>query len=301
MDPEEYRRQYEQEIAGARPRSPSPAEEMGTRQLVAQIKDTKRPPAERAALIAAASVSAVDKPSLMQALIQILGDPGQDATVRLAALTTLQQNSFSAIPFRRYDADYRAALRTVATDKDPRVREAALEPLALMGDEYAQRLLIEGLQHPKSALVPPQKALQMLGSDVHTELYPVLRDLVTSSKQQTVRRSALRLLAADSDATDLFADIAADKSEDAAARSTSAVALQSLAPEQFHNVARDVILDDDDNNNVRATFVNAIAHGDDTPHHDVEQKVQALAGKKAPAGPLRSAARQYVQSQDTRS
>ena len=110
---------------------------------------------------------------------------------------------------------------------------------------------------------------------------PVLRHLVATGKQPMVRRSALRLLSADGDAADLFGRIAADKSEDLAARSTSAVALQSLAPEQFHNVARDIVLDDDDNKNVRATFVDAIAHGGEIPPSDVDQKVRSLAGPKA--------------------
>ena len=293
MDAEEYRRQYEREIAAAQ-RAANPAASMATRELVAAIKDTKRSPVERKALIAGANVRAVEAPSLMNALIRIVGDPHEDSTVRLAAMKVLQQNSFNATGFRRYDADYREALRTAATDDDPHVRDAALEPLAHGGDEYAQRLLVQGLEEPKSALVPAKRALQMLSSDVHAEQYPVLRDLVTTSKQQAVRRSALRLLAADSDAADLFASIAADKSEDPGARATSAVALQSLAPEQFHSVAHDVVLDDDDNKNVRATFANAITHGDEAPHPDVDAKLRSLAAPKAPAGPLRAAARQYV-------
>ena len=115
---------------------------------------------------------------------------------------------------------------------------------------------------PSLALVPAARALQLLGHDVHAEHYPLLRDLVETSPTKAVRRTALRLLAADSDAADLFARIAADRSEDPVARSTSAVALQSLAPERFDDVARDVVRDDGDDRRVRATFANAIANRD---------------------------------------
>jgi HEAT repeats len=298
MDADEYRKQYERELASAgRRRAARPGAEaasLSTKELVAAVKDAGRAADTRIALIDASSAGAVAKPSLMQALIRILRDPAEDDRVRSAALRALQQNSFSRTEFRRYEADYRDALRSAATDDDPQLRDQAMERLALTGDEYVQRLLVDGLQDPSKALVPPQRALQMIGYDVHAEHYPMLRDLVETSSKPAVRRSALRLLAADSEATDLFARIAADKGEDPAARSTSAVALQSLAPDQFDDVARDVVLDDDDDRRVRATFVNAIAHREGTPHADVEQKVRSMAAPGAASGALRSAARQYV-------
>ena len=301
MDPDEYRKQYEKEIRSAnrrtRKRGPD-VESMGTREVVATIKDGNRTPQERVRLIETASAGAVTKPSLMQAFIKILGDPETNDSVRLAALNALRTNTFSAIEFRRYEADYREALRSAATDDDANLRSAAMEPLALAGDEYVQRLLVEGLENPDEALVPPQRAVQLIGYDVHAEHYPILRDIATTTKRPTLRRSALRLLAADSDAADLFADIAADKDEDPTARSTSAIALQSLSPDQFQEVARDVLLDDDDNDEVRATIVNAIAHQDSEPDAAVEQKVRAMAGPSAPSGALRTAAREYVRQQD---
>ena len=301
MDPDEYRTQYEKEMKAAtrrtKHRSPD-VQSMSTRELVAAIKDTKRKPQDRVDLIGAASAKAISKPSLMQSFIKILRDPSEDDSVRLAALNALQQNTFSAIEFRRYEADYRDALRTAATDDSPELRDAAMEPLGLAGDDYVQRLLVDGLRDPKAALVPPQRALQLIGYDVHAEHYPLLRDIVETAKRPNIRRSALRLLAADSNAADLFADIAADKSEDPAARATSAIALQSLSPDQFQDVARDVLLDDDDNDKVKATIVNAIAHHESAPDAEVEQKVRSMAEPEAPAGALKTAAREYVRQQD---
>jgi hypothetical protein len=71
-----------------------------------------------------------------------------------------------------------------------------------------------------------------------------------------------------------------------------------LAPEQFQDLARDVVLDDDDSTKVRATFVNALAHGAHTPQPAVDEKVRSLADPNAQPGVLRTAARQYVRQRD---
>jgi hypothetical protein len=170
-----------------------------------------------------------------------------------------------------------------------------MELLALNGDEYVQRLLVDGLRDPKVALVKPQRALLMIGYDIHAEHYGLLSGIEETTKQLTVRRAALRLLAADSDATELFARIAADKSEDPAARATSAIALQSLAPEDFTTVARDVVLDDDDDERVRATFINAMSHGSVRGSADVNDKLRAITESSASSKQLKRAARQYMQ------
>ena len=301
MDVDEYRKSYEAKARKAKSaevrrssRATAGSAPTGTRDLVAAIKDTSKRPKARISAIDTASVGAVKTPSVMNLLIKILADPAEDDKVREAALAALQQNTFSAIEFRRYAADFRNALRSAATDDDPELREQAMDILALGGDEYVQRLLVDGLQDPKVAWVKPQRALQMIGYDVHAEHYGLLRDIVETSKQPAVRRTALRLLAADSDAKDLFARIAADKSEDSAARSTSAIALQSLAPDDFSAVARDVVLDDDEDDKVRATFINAMSHGSVRGGADVGEKLREITESSDQSTQLKGAARQYM-------
>jgi hypothetical protein len=298
MDADEYRRSYEAEIrsasrgrGGAARRAAKPPP---TRQLVATIKDTTKRRAVRLAAIDAASPEAVGKPSVIKALLRVLTDPADDDAVRRAALSALRESSFQAVEFRRYQADYQAALRSAATDDDRALREQAMDVLALHGDEYVQRLLVDGLRSPQAALVEPQRALQMIGYDVHTEHYGLLRDLVETSQQRAVRRTALRLLAADSDAADLFARIAADRSEDPVARSTSAIALASLAPGEFERLAHDVVLDDDEDDAVRATVVNAMAHGPVGADQDVVEKVRTMASSARGSKALGEVAREYV-------
>ncbi len=289
-DIDRYREQYAKEMRGDAARHAArarPAEE-----AAASIGDPARPADERVAAIAAASPGAVARPGLIDLLLRILRDTQEDPAVRRAALSALQENSFAAAEFGPWAAPWTEALRDVATDDDRALRARALDILALEGDEYAQRLLTDGLRDPRRALVPPAKALRMIGYDVHAEQYELLRDLAANAKQKAVRNQALRLLAADGASKDMFARIAADRDEDATARATAAVALQGLAPDEFAALARDVVQDDDDDDRVRATVITALAHGPGDVDHPTGEKVRALAEAPAPPRAAPASARQ---------
>ena len=57
-------------------------------------------------------------------------------------------------------------------------------------DGFAQQKLLEGLKDPDKALVPPEKALQLLSYDVHAEAYPVAREIVNKPPNEGQARSA---------------------------------------------------------------------------------------------------------------
>jgi hypothetical protein len=236
----------------------------------------------------------------MSALIAILGDPDENVAVRRAALSAVEAASFKTVEFRRYAPEFRAALRAAATDADVDLRTSALDVLALNKDPYAQQLLVDGLREPRAALVKPVQAVRMLGYDVHAEHYPMLRDIVERSRQPALRHAALRLLAADSGSRALMRRIASDKSADKESRATAAVALQSLAPNDFARVARSVVLDDDEDDDMRATVISAITHGPTSPGRDVERKVRGIDAE--PGGPrqLNRAAREFTTARSTR-
>ncbi len=285
-----YREQYAKQLRDDQARYAArarPAEE-----AAASIGDPARPAGERVAAIAAASPGAIAQPGLMDMLLRILRDPEEDPAVRTAALAALQENSVAAAQFGPWAAAWTEALRDVATDEDRALRARALDILALEGDEYAQRLLTDGLRDPRRALVPPVKALRMIGYDIHAEQYDLLRDLAANARQKGVRNQALRLLGADSASKDMFARIAADRGEDPTARATAAVALQGLAPDDFAALARDVVDDDDDDDRVRATVITALAHGPGDVDAATGDKVRALAEAPAPPRAAPASARQ---------
>jgi hypothetical protein len=297
MHPKDYRAKYAEEVQRAgEKRAREASGERGTRELVNLIKDTKAATADRLdAIRESSNFDPLSRPSLIKALLRILNTPEEPDQLRLAALTMLQQCSVQVAGFRPYAADFTAALRTATESELAELREQAMDLLALHHDPYVQELLVNGLSNPETANVEPAKALRMLGYDVHAEHYGLLQDIVETSAQPQVRRMALKLLAADSGAKDTFARIAADRSDDPVARSTSAVALQALAPQEFDSLAKTIVADDDDHDDVRATMLSALAHNPedaDEPTIEVARRI-AESSKRSPQ--LKAAARDYLQ------
>lgn len=303
MKASEYRRRFDAELERSatkkaastkRAERAEPADD-----LLAELSNKRFGAKRRTDAVVRAGARAVTRPRLMSALVGLVADPDENGEVRRAALSAIEANVFKTVQFRRYAPGFHEALRIAATDEDADLRTEALDILALNKDSYAQQLLVDGLRNPREALVKPVQAVRMLGYDVHAEHYPLLREIVETSRQPTLRRAALRLLAADSGSRALMRRIATDKSEDKTARATAAVALQSLAPTDFATVARRVVLDDDDDNDVRATVISALTHGPTTPGRDVTRKVREIDA--APRGPrqLNRAARKFVTAQPT--
>ena len=304
MKASDYRRQFDAELQRSATKKAASAQraqrDESVDDLLAELTNRRYGATRRIDAIVRAGARAVKRPRLMNTMILIVAEPTEDGEVRRAALSVIEASSFKTVEFRRYASDYKAALRVAATDDDADLRAEALDVLALGKDSYAQQLLVDGLRDPGEALVPPVQAVRMLGYDVHAEHYPLLREIVGTSKQQPLRRAALRLLAADSGSRTLMRTIASDRTEDKACRATAAVALQALAPRDFDRVARTVVLDDDDDDDLRATVISAITHGPTAPGRDVERKVREIDAAPGGTRQLNRAARAFTTSRTTR-
>jgi HEAT repeat protein len=223
------------------------------------IKDKQEDAELRASTLHSIAIEVGKNPDLIDVVIDVLKDGTEPSTVRLAALQVLQQTSFRAAIFNPKRPAYLAALREIIDAEDSTLRERALEILAQERDEYAQRRLLEGLQDPEKALVPPVRALQLLSYDIHAEHFPILREIVNKPPSAGARREALRLLAADPASREMLASVLNDKGESSEARKVSAVALQSVAPKQFEEHARQIVMDEDeDDADLRATSIAAL-------------------------------------------
>lgn len=281
MDISEYRKQYMEQIERAANQRRGyrgvfsdrsrPAEErrmalegaeLRDQDEVAEAIDVIRDGEEDAELRASAlrgiAIEVSQTHDLLDLAIDLLEDGAVPAVVRLAALRVLQTSSFRAAIFNPKRPEYLAALRTVIDDRDASLRQQALEILAQEKDEYAQRRLLEGLEGSSEALVPPGKAVQLIGYDIHAGHYPMLRDMVQNPPSPEAKQEAVRLLAADGTSRELLAGILDDKDERREVRNASAVALQSLAPAEFEERAKRVVLDDDEYDDMRATMINAL-------------------------------------------
>ena len=138
------------------------------------------------------------------------------------------------------------------------LRARALEILALRRDEFAQGLLLDGLERKTTRLVPDRKALKLLGYDQHAVPRELLVDLVESS-DAVLRRQALRQLAADGDSVSIFERIVSDASEDEESRRIGLTALQSLEPKKFEKFAREFAMDESVQDDLRAASITALA------------------------------------------
>ncbi len=218
----------------------------------------------RVAAMAVAPLAVCESDKDLQAMLAVLRNQAEPSEVRLAALQALQAASFSVIAFESCRGDYTAALRAVATDPDAELRQRVLGLLAREQDGFAQKKLLEGLKNPEKALVPPEKALQLLSYDVHAEAYTAARDIVNRPPNSAAKREALRLLAADATSAPIFEKVLRDKDEAPELRQIAASALHSLKPEKLQEYARAIVLDKSEQDEIRATSLTALAQfGDD--------------------------------------
>jgi hypothetical protein len=293
MDPEEYRKRYEAELAEA-----APPKQPGRGARRAAAAEERATPAARANAIAAAPLEEEKLAERVPELLATLRNGEEPLRVRMAALQALAALDFLGARFDPFRAGYKQALRDIATDPKPELREIALELLAIDKDPYAQELLASGLKRPKEALVPEAKAIQFLGYDDHAEYVPLVRQVYKRAKG-AAREEALRVLATDPQSERLFARLLKDKSETRSVRRLSASGLQSLNPEAFEKTARKIVADEDEDNDIRAASLAALAHGREAREKPADPKlvetVQKL-GETTRSKALRASARRFLQS-----
>jgi hypothetical protein len=293
MDIAKYRKRYEAELAKASP------PKRRARAAARAPTGRKRPSAAaRAKDIATAPLDENNLEQQVADLLATLRNGEESLTVRIAALDALAALDFLGPRFAPFRADYKQALRDVATDPTPQLRERALELLAIDKDPTAQELLVQGLKRPQDALVPEAKAIQLLGYDDHAEIVPLVRRVYKRAKG-AAREEALRVLATDPQSERLFRRLLKDKSEKRSIRRLSASGLQSLNPEAFDRAARTIIADEDDDNDVRATALAALAHGREAREKPVDPKLVETVqkvGESTSSRALRSATRRFLQS-----
>lgn len=234
-------------------------------------------------------------PSDLQSMIAVLRDKEKPVDARFAALQLLGAARFASRDFPSIEGDYIAALREVSTDADGEMRRRALGILAREKDGFALKRLLEGLKKPETALLPPEKALQLLGSEIHGEAYSVARDIVKDPPNPTARREALRLLAADASSAPLFEEILQDKNESPELRQISAAALHTLKPERLQEYAREILLDPSEHDDLRQTSLTALTQFGSPDLGGDKQLMKRVNRMSATGGDeVKSSARQFL-------
>lgn len=243
---------------------------------------------ERVQAMAEVPLAVCESDKDLQAMLNVLRDQDEPQPVRLAALQSIQAASFSVVAFESCRSDYIAALRKIVTDPDAELRQRVLGILAREKDGFAQKKLIEGLENPDKELVPPEKALQLLSYDIHAEAYPVARKILSNPPSDDARREALRLLAADARSAPMFEKLLRDKDENADIRQMSASALQALKPDKLQENAKEILLDDSDYDDIKATSLTAITQFGDAEDVAKDEKLRRQVDKLSKKGGAKS-------------
>jgi hypothetical protein len=227
-------------------------------------KVAKRASTRKQKTAAPAAVQVAENISDVRRALKVLRDTSERIEVRMAALQSLGAAAFSVAGFESTSPEYTAALREVSTDSHEQLRRRALGVLMRNKDGFAQKKLLNGLKDPAKALVPPEKALQLLGNDVHAEAYSTARAIVKKPPNDAAKREALRLLSADSKSVPLFEKVLRDKKELRENRQLAASALHALNPDKLQQQARKILKDKSDYADIKATSLTALEQfGDD--------------------------------------
>jgi hypothetical protein len=276
-------------------KKPKTAAKMSARNAMSIATNARNTIGERVAAMAQAPLTTGESDKDLQAMLNVLRNKDEPVEVRLAALQSLGAAAFSAVAFESFRGDYIATLRKVADDPDPKIRRRVLGILLRNKDGFAQKKLLEGLKNPDKALVPPEKALQLLSYDIHAETYPIARAIVSKPPNDDARREALRLLAADATSAPLFEKLLRDKNELREIRQISASALHALNPEKLQECAREILLDKSDYDDIKATSVSALEQFGDNEAIGKDEallkSVDRISAGKAPAKYKQSARR----------
>jgi hypothetical protein len=200
---------------------------------------------------------------LMDEVITILNNTSEPVELRIVSLSVLQAASLSSGIFPSKRPAFMNALRKLIDEDDARLKEPAMEHLAMSKDAYMQSRLLAGIEDPQKEITKPEIAIQLLSYDLHAEHYPVLRKIVKNPPNKNSKKEALRSLAADPEAKDLLWKTLKDTSEDPEIRHVCAVAIESLKPGEIQAYAKEVILNERESADFKTAMLNTLTYSAD--------------------------------------
>jgi len=187
----------------------------------------------------------------------------QDASVgdRVAALKRLDAAGFDIVRFAEYRADYLNTLRTIVKGEETSdIWYEALGVLALVNDDFAQEFLKECLADPNCEKITHAQALRLLSNDDHASFVTIARDLFNTTDDIELKKEALRALAADPEAENLMTRVFTASDQDVELRMIAAAALREVHPQGFSEHAMRILMDDNENDELRAASMATLAN-----------------------------------------
>lgn len=233
---EDYRQELLQQITAERERSN--ASQIGASRSLQTDEDRLRDivigpnsdpdPAVRADALGQL-VSKSDRSSAQALPLDRLSDSQEAVQVRLAALEILQLLSISSPTFTEWRPAYLEALRSTLEVSE--LQLPAFDALIAQGDRSAQERLVQGLEDPAQALVPPADALNLLSEDAHADVRALARQFVDQPPDEETLQAAIRHLAGDPSSVERLRAIINDSQQSTETRKLAVTALNALDPD----------------------------------------------------------------------
>jgi hypothetical protein len=121
--------------------------------------------------------------------------------------------------------------------------------------------------------------------------------MVQNPPSAHTREEAIRLLAGDPESKNLLVELLRNKGEESKIRTLSAVALQSLDPTEFSAQAKQIVMDDSEEESLRLTGLNGLTYFGDRqsliPDREFSEALERLRNESASVQ-LRDAADRYL-------
>ncbi|MEO6914941.1 MAG: hypothetical protein ABI151_04155 [Chitinophagaceae bacterium] len=195
----------------------------------------------------------------IQICMSLLSDTGEPEELRKAVLTLLATLIFSSGIFNSQRAAYLSILRTLLDDDSSSLREMAAAELAKVKDGVVQERLLKGLKGEATPIVSTIMAMQLLGFDLHAEQFPVVKKILQNpATDEPTKLQAIRILGNDPDSRQLLVDLMLDKNQPGEIRMTSAASIQVSHPESFIKLAKPILLDETESNDVQAVVLTGL-------------------------------------------
>jgi len=230
---------------------------------LATITDQEEETGIRKMVIQKSGASIRSENEFFASLLAILKNTNENADLRLSSLIKLQQLRISSPKFQAWLAEFLNTLRGLVEGEDEKLRTKAVTILAMMKDGFVRERLINGLIHPDAQLISPKKAIQLLGYDVHADLYPILTHIIENSSDEDARKEAVILLGHDAASAELISNILLNKNESGGLRIAAAKGLQSANMDLFNGISKVIIADDEEDLNLRTMLLNSLSFNTD--------------------------------------
>ena len=198
----------------------------------------------------------------------------------------LQAASFSVVAFESCRGDVPRDAQERRDRPDPELRQRVLGILAREKDGFAQEKLLEGLEDPDKALVPPEKALQLLSYDVHAEAYPVGardREQAAERRRPSARRCGCSRPTPRRRRSSRSC-CATRRRPPAIGRIVGVGAARPIAPQVLQTHAREIVLDASESDEMQATSLTALTQFGDTAAVSADKALRKRIGTLKKSG-----------------